>query len=66
MKHKNIIITAFLISVLSCKNQVQNNYTPIENLKALYSSGDASKWPKPNLDSLVDKSTFQDIYWNKF
>ena len=61
MKHKNIIITAFLISVLSCKNQVQNNYTPIENLKALYSSGDASKWPKPNLDSLVDKSTFQDI-----
>ena len=61
MKHKNIIITAFLISVLSCKNQVQNNYTPVENLKALYSSGDESKWPKAQLDSLVDKSTFQDI-----
>jgi len=61
MKHKKIIIIAFLISVLSCKNQVQNNYTPVENLKALYSSGDESKWPKAQLDSLVDKSTFQDI-----
>jgi cytochrome c peroxidase len=63
MKIKNFIVLVFVIGLFSCKNHVQKTYnpTPIENLKALYSSGDASKWPQPQLDSLVDKSTFQDI-----
>lgn len=65
MKLKKIIFLALLTSVVSCKNTVENTYTPIENpidkLKTVYSSGDSSKWPQPQLDSLVDKSTFQDI-----
>lgn len=51
-------MTAFCL--VSCKNE-NPDYVSIVELKTAYSSGNISKWPKPNLDSLVDKNTFQDI-----
>ncbi|GAA4888615.1 cytochrome c peroxidase [Flaviramulus aquimarinus] len=46
---------------MSCKESKEETYTNIENLRVLYSSGDATAWPKPTLDSLIDKRTFIDI-----
>lgn len=65
MALKKIIFLALLSMAFSCKNAVKDIYVPIENplanLKAVYSNGDPSKWPEPHLDSLVDRTTFQDI-----
>lgn len=36
------------------------HYSP-EELRKLYGSGDASKWPAPNLDPSIDKLRFKDI-----
>lgn len=56
-------ILAFIISIFlfSCKTDTQETYTSIDRLRSLYSSGDNSKWPAPNLDSTVSKTTFVDI-----
>ena len=58
-----INLTILLISLfaLSCKENTKQPYEDITNLKVAYSSVDYSQWPKPTLDSLVDKSKFQDI-----
>ena len=65
MELKKYIFLALLSSVFTCKNSVENTYTPIEKpidkLRAVYSSGNPSLWPQPILDSLVDRSTFEDI-----
>ncbi len=65
MELKKYFVLALLSSLFTCKNAVDNTYTPIEKpidkLKSIYSSGDPSTWPQPQLDSLVNKSTFQDI-----
>ncbi|MCF8275037.1 MAG: cytochrome-c peroxidase [Flavobacteriaceae bacterium] len=62
MKLKLIIllVTSFCL-IAFVKVNKQERYTNINELKALYSSGDPTTWPKPHLDSLVDKNSFQDI-----
>ncbi len=52
-----IFIFVFFIN---CKNE-DNDYVNISELREVYSQLDHSKWPEPFLDSLVDKSAFQDI-----
>ncbi|PQJ80014.1 cytochrome-c peroxidase [Polaribacter porphyrae] len=58
MKLKYLLI--LLGVIFSCKKQ-ENKYTDISYLREVYAQTDTSKWPAPELDSLVDKSTFQDI-----
>ncbi|MBD0830865.1 cytochrome-c peroxidase [Aestuariibaculum sediminum] len=62
MKTK-LLSLAVLIILSACKSESKQDdkYTNITHLKAIYSSGDQSKWPEPNLDSLIEKSKFQDI-----
>ncbi|QXP63363.1 cytochrome-c peroxidase [Polaribacter sp. R2A056_3_33] len=58
----NLILTLFIcIIICSCKTEHKEEYTNIANLKAIYSNGDNTKWPTPNLDSTVDKKAFKDI-----
>ncbi|GAA4232680.1 cytochrome c peroxidase [Postechiella marina] len=54
-----VFITATLI--VSCKTDNKATYTNIDKLRAVYSNGDPTKWPAPNLDSTINKSTFKDI-----
>jgi cytochrome c peroxidase len=61
MNQKLILILLGLAFVSSCKKENKDDYTNITYLKTIYSSGDASKWPEPHLDSLVDKNAFIDI-----
>lgn len=61
MNQKLILILLGLAFVLACKKENKDDYTNITYLKTIYSSGDNSKWPAPNLDSLVDKNSFNDI-----
>ena len=58
---KLIILSSLLIVILSCAflQDVSNEEYTIEQLRAIY-SGDASKWPKPNLDEEAKKN-FKDI-----
>ncbi|GAL60958.1 cytochrome-c peroxidase [Algibacter lectus] len=58
----NLILPLFIcVFICSCKTEHKNEYTNIADLKAIYSSGDITKWPAPNLDSTVNKETFKDI-----
>ncbi len=60
-KIHNILGCILVLLGLSCKDeQVNDDYESIANLRNLYSSGDPTKWPKPNLDSSVVEN-FQDI-----
>ncbi|HEY5688666.1 MAG TPA: cytochrome c peroxidase [Yeosuana sp.] len=61
MKTKFILILIITCLTISCKHEIKVDYLDVTYLKTVYSNGDNSKWPAPNLDSLVDKSTFQDI-----
>jgi len=62
MKIKHLIPFVTLACLLSsCKNEKQDAYTSIDDLRQVYSSGDATTWPTPTLDSLIDKSSFEDI-----
>lgn len=56
------VIVCFTISafLFSCNNK-EDAYLNISKLRALYNQPDATKWPDPFLDSLIDKSTFKDI-----
>ncbi|MFY0713254.1 cytochrome-c peroxidase [Seonamhaeicola sp. NFXS20] len=58
-----IVITAIIFAgiLVTKNNATQNNNNPLAELKKIYSSGDQSLWPKPNLDETIDKSTFKDI-----
>lgn len=57
----NRLLLFFLIvaCLYSCKKEAV--YTEVDELREIYAQPDASKWPAPQLDSLVDRSTFQDI-----
>lgn len=58
-------LITFSVLVLSCLTAYKNlegpKYIDIQELRKVYSSGDASKWPKAELDKSIDKKTFQDI-----
>ncbi len=49
----------FSLAILSY-TKIESNFT-ISELKALYSSGDYQKWPKPEVDSIVYAQGFEDI-----
>lgn len=59
MKANYIFFLLSLFIFSSCKEE--DKYTDISYLREIYSQPDASKWPKPTLDSLIDKNSFQDI-----
>jgi cytochrome c peroxidase len=61
MNYKLILALLVSIFIFSCKNENKSEYIDISYLKAVYSSGDISTWPEPNLDSLIDKNLFEDI-----
>lgn len=63
MKLNIYVIVLFVVSCVlySIQKHTTQDYYPITDLKKMYSSGDQSQWPKANLDSLIDKSTFKDI-----
>ena len=50
----------FTFLALKPNNVIDQGYT-IDQLKTLYSSGDQSKWPKPNVDASVYADGFEDI-----
>jgi len=60
---KNLFIALILIIGLMISfgyKQKQEAYSVYE-LREIYSQPDASKWPKPHLDSLINKDEFEDI-----
>jgi cytochrome c peroxidase len=60
---KSVYILGLIAVVLFVSlgyKQKQDTYSVYE-LRELYSQPDASKWPKPHLDSLIDKDSFEDI-----
>ena len=64
MKYK-LLITSLCVAigwlVLSGGSVKQDNLTDLPTLRTLYSSGDYTQWPAPQLDSLIDREKFQDI-----
>ncbi|TXD53525.1 MULTISPECIES: cytochrome-c peroxidase [unclassified Polaribacter] len=58
---KKIVFLVLTVSLLfNCKKK-EDTYTDIRYLREVYAQTDTSKWPAPMLDSLIDKSKFQDI-----
>lgn len=53
-----LVLTTWLL--FNCKKK-EDTYTDISYLREIYAQTDTSKWPAPSLDSLIDKSEFQDI-----
>lgn len=61
MKTKLIALLAMLFSIfLLSYSKIEPKFS-ISELKALYSSGDYQKWPKPEVDSIVYAQGFEDI-----
>lgn len=62
---KKTIIAGVVIGIsallLAYSKSEKEQYQDISYLRKVYSQPDASKWPKPHLDSLIDKTTFKDI-----
>jgi cytochrome c peroxidase len=58
---KAIIPLILLISLTAYKSLEEPDYIDIQELRKLYSSGDSSKWPAPQLHESIDKKAFQDI-----
>lgn len=61
MKTKLIALLAMLFSILLLSYSKIEPEFSISELKALYSSGDYQKWPKPEVDSIVYTQGFEDI-----
>lgn len=62
MKLKTLIVPiVLLLSLTAYKSVEQPDYIDITELRKLYSSGDASKWPTAELHENIDKSKFEDI-----
>ncbi|WP_166383271.1 cytochrome-c peroxidase [Polaribacter sp. 11A2H] len=61
MKNQLLLIFSISLLLFSCTQKKEAKYKNISFLKTVYSSGDVSTWPKPNLDSTVNKTTFKDI-----
>jgi cytochrome c peroxidase len=55
------IIVFGLYGFMKVKSNESSLYEDIPALRKIYSSGDASKWPKPNLDATINASKFLDI-----
>lgn len=59
---KTIVLILFVVSLTAYKSiPASENYIDVEDLRQMYSSGNSANWPKPILDSTVDKISFQDI-----
>jgi cytochrome c peroxidase len=58
--HKALYLLFLVTICISCKDN-QQEYTAVDELREVYSQPDASKWPVPTLDSMVNKDSFQDI-----
>ncbi|PQJ76792.1 cytochrome-c peroxidase [Polaribacter glomeratus] len=61
MIKKSLFFVCAIFLFLSYNKKEKEEYKDISHLRKLYSQPDASKWPKPHLDSLIDKATFKDI-----
>jgi len=61
MIKKILLVVYASLFLFSCKKSEKEKYEDISYLRKVYAQPDASKWPKPNLDSLVDTTTFKDI-----
>jgi cytochrome c peroxidase len=62
MKLKTLILPIILLlSLTAYKTVEQPDYIDITELRKMYSSGDASKWPTAELHENIDKSKFEDI-----
>ena len=64
MKNQILILSIFFLVIIGAWRFIyygdKTSQDP-ETLRRLYSQPDASKWPAPTLDSLVDLTTFEDI-----
>lgn len=58
---KLIFPILLLLSMTAYKSIEEPKYIDIQELRKLYSGGDASKWPAAELHESIDKSKFQDI-----
>ncbi|MDO1500898.1 cytochrome c peroxidase [Winogradskyella maritima] len=56
---KKILLFCFALALFNCNDK--NDYQSIDELRTLYSQPDVSKWPTPTLDSLIDKTKFEDL-----
>jgi cytochrome c peroxidase len=56
----SVIICGILALAICYSFSVDEDAVSVKKLRKLYSSGDKSKWPAPNLDDAV-KSSFEDI-----
>lgn len=61
MKKSFIVIGIMIFSLFMVSYSKINPTLSIAELKALYSSGDYTKWPKPEVDSLVYAQGFEDL-----
>ncbi|MEO8534272.1 MAG: cytochrome c peroxidase [Flavobacterium sp.] len=61
MKKTFFPLLLLLLSLTAYKSIDQHPYIDIQELRKLYSSGDASLWPAPQLHESIDKKAFQDI-----
>ena len=61
MIKKSIVVICISLLLLAYNKSEKEQYQDISYLRKVYSQPDASKWPKPHLDSLIDKTTFKDI-----
>jgi len=62
MKLKTLILPIILLlSLTAYKTVEQPDYIDVTELRKMYSSGDASKWPTAELHENIDKSKFEDI-----
>lgn len=59
MKNYSYLFAVFIL--FSCNQKQEDVYTDIRELRTMYAQQNASNWPAPTLDSLIDKSTFEDI-----
>jgi cytochrome c peroxidase len=61
MIKKILLVVYASLFLFSCKKNEKEKYEDISYLRKVYSQPDASKWPKPHLDSLIDLTSFEDI-----
>lgn len=60
-KYLILIVAVFGFFGFMKFNNDNPKYENIDDLRKIYSSGNSAIWPKPTLDTLIDKSKFQDI-----
>ncbi|MGB5983299.1 MAG: cytochrome c peroxidase [Nonlabens sp.] len=60
MFRRFVLLFTLAFALFSCKDS-NDGYRSMAELRQLYGQPDSDKWPEPTLDSLVDRSTFEDI-----